>query len=405
MKNYPRLRCLKSLSKMMDDYYALRSGENTERPVAYVTSGAPVEILEALGITTIYPENYGALCGARRASTPLCEIAESKGYPDDLCSYAKGHLAASMKPEKAPLGGLPPPDFLLCCNNICQTVVKWYQALSDYYGCPLFIVDVPFLNPKEKPEPVYLYLKSQFEELVPEIERIAQTRLNREYLSEVIYLSGQALSLWTEIRSMGRFKPSPVNVPDLFMAMAPIVVMRGKNQAVSFYSEMLDELKRRVTNGTAAVPGERFRLLWDNIAIWPQLLPLYRLFAERDGCFVVDTYTNSWSMNFGSEDDPFEGMAKVYSKAFINLDFQTRLEIIKCLARDYEVTGVVMHANRSCKPFSLCQPLLHRLLNKDLGLPCLILEADMSDTRAFNVNATKERLSAFMEIVEIISES
>ena len=71
------------------------------KPVAYVTSGAPVEILETMGVLTLYPENYGALCGAQRVAVKLCQVAEAAGYSPDLCSYARGHIGSVMQPQGA----------------------------------------------------------------------------------------------------------------------------------------------------------------------------------------------------------------------------------------------------------------------------------------------------------------
>ena len=97
------------------------------RPVAWVTSGAPVEILVALGYFLVYPENHAALCGARRRAQGLSEAAEQEGYSRDLCSYARTDLGSVLSGE-TPVGRLPPPDLLVCCTNICQTVLAWYRV-------------------------------------------------------------------------------------------------------------------------------------------------------------------------------------------------------------------------------------------------------------------------------------
>jgi benzoyl-CoA reductase/2-hydroxyglutaryl-CoA dehydratase subunit BcrC/BadD/HgdB len=210
-------------------------------------------------------------------------------------------------------------------------------------------------------------------------------------------LSREAINLWTEMRALGAHRPSPINAPDLFLAMGPIVVLRGTQAAVDFYRLMKAEVEERVAQGVAAVPGERVRLLWDNIAIWYRLLRFYRTFANQGACFVADTYTNGWSVNL-TLDDPIMGMARAYAAPFINLNLETRTHVLNDLARRFQVDGMVMHANRSCKPFSLTQPDLKSALRDELGLPTLILEADMTDSRQYNEGIVKERVAAFMEM-------
>ncbi len=398
VRKYPRFECFKRYNEIMDRYYAERKELAAKRPVAYVTSGAPVEVLRALGVVTVYPENYGALCGVRRASVGLCELAEADGYPADLCSYARGHLAASFYPDGAPLGGLPEPDMLVCCNNICGTVVKWYEALADYYGCPLFVLDAPFQRETEPQEHVLNYVAAQIEALIEWSEAQVGRKMVWDQLMETLTLSREAIALWTEIRELGVHRPSPLNAPDLFLAMGPIVVMRGTQTAVDFYRLMKAEVEERVAQRVAAVPGERVRLLWDNIAIWYRLIRFYRLFADEGACFVADTYTNGWSANLTLE-EPIMGLARVYAAPFINLNLETRSEVMKDLAQRFQVDGMVMHANRSCKPFSLTQSGLRDVLRDEMGLPVLILEADMTDARLYNEGVIRERASAFLEML------
>jgi benzoyl-CoA reductase/2-hydroxyglutaryl-CoA dehydratase subunit BcrC/BadD/HgdB len=59
-----------------------------------------------------------------------------------------------------------------------------------------------------------------------------------------------------------------------------------------------------------------------------------------------------------------------------------------------------MHANRSCKPFSITQSDVRDGLRDELGgLPVLILEADMCDARLYNEGAVRERITAFLEML------
>ncbi len=398
MPTYPRLQSLKAINRVMTRYYLQRKLLAPFKPLAYVTSGAPVEILEAMGIATLYPENYGALCGARKAAVGLCEIAEAAGYPADLCSYARSHVGAVLRPQDAPLRGMPRPDLLICCTNICGTVLKWYQALAAHYDVPLFILDIPFQR-TTPPEPhIITYVTEQLHEFVAWLEIHTDRRLKPERLQTVITHAREAVGLWQEILELGRHRPSPVNGPDLFIAMAPIVALRGTRRAVDCYQRFKAELEQRIEEGVGAVPGERHRLLWDNIAVWYRLYRFFRPFMDAGACFVADTYTHAWTVQLDAE-DPFVGMARAYTGVFINLNLPTRLQTITEMAERFQVDGMVMHANRSCKPFSITQDDVRDELRDALELPVLILETDMADARLYNEGATRERVAAFLEML------
>lgn len=400
MSRYPRLQSLKTINRAMEQYYVKRKLLARLKPVAYVTSGAPVEILEAMGVLTLYPENYGALCGARREAVKLCTVAEAAGYSQDLCSYARAHIGAVMQPDAAPLGGLPKPDLLLCCSNICGTVLKWYEALANHYTVPLFVLDVPFQRgPQPEPHAVQ-YVADQLEALIAWTEKVTGRGWKPQKFRQVLELSNEAVNLWRETRDLGMHRPSPVNAPDLFVALAPIVALRGTRQAVEVYRALKAELEERVADGVGAVPGERHRLLWDNIAIWYRLYRFFRPFMDAGACFVTDTYTNAWAaVPPVDPDDPLHSMARTLLAVYINLDLETRARIVADLAHRFAADGMVMHANWSCKPFSLTQSDIQAAVREELALPTLVLEADMCDSRRYNQGAVRERIAAFLEML------
>jgi benzoyl-CoA reductase/2-hydroxyglutaryl-CoA dehydratase subunit BcrC/BadD/HgdB len=393
---YRKLENAKTLNRLMTAYYLQARYEGRVRPMAWLTSGAPVEILEALRIATVYPENYGALCGAQRAATALCQVAEAEGFSQDLCSYARTSIGALDAPVQAPLGGLPAPDLLICTNNICGTVVKWYQLLAERFGVPLFMLDVPYVHDETPPDHAIAYVTEQLQEMIGWLTEHTGRRLDLGQFNRVLQRSNHAVSLWREIRELCKAKPSPLNAPDLFVTMAPIVVLRGTRRAVWFYERLKREVAARIRRGEGAVVNERVRLLWDNIAIWPRLFGLFGEFLKYGACFVVDTYTNAWSVSV-EMDEPIRGLARTYTTVWINQQLPNRAHAMAHMVRDFGADGVVFHSNRSCKPYSLGQYDLRRMLEQETGVPSLVLEADMCDTRAFAESQLNTRIQAFME--------
>jgi len=394
---YRKLRTAGELQRLMRAHYLEGQYLRFGRPVAWVTSGAPVEILRAMGILAVYPENYGALCGARRCAVPLCRQSEAAGYSPDLCSYARTSLGAVFDPRQAPMGGLPRPNLLLACNNICGTVIKWYEAIGEHYGVPLFVFDAPFIHDEVQPHALD-YVEQQLRELVHFVETATHRRLRWQRLEEVVRLSNDTVSLWGEIRTLCQARPPPLNVPDLFVNMAPIVVLRGTRSAVHFYKHLRDEVAQRVREGVGAVPEERHRLLWDNIPLWHRLYRFYNDFAQHGACFVVDTYTGAWSQAVPAG-DVLGGLAFAYATVMLNRSLQYRVEEMVKLVLEYNVDGFVMHNNRSCKPYSLGQYAIKRQVAARTGVPGLVIEADMCDTRSFALEAVNTRVEAFVEML------
>ena len=397
MKKYRKLKANALLQKVMQKDYLKGRVMNRMGPSAWITSGAPVEILRALGITPFYPENYGALCAARKVSGDLCREAEDRGYSPEICAYGRNHLGSLFNPSRAPLKGLPRPDMLVACNNICGTVLKWDQTLSRELQIPLFFLDTPYVTAGEAGEEAVDYVETQLRALVEFLEGQTGRKLREDRLQETLDCSAEATRLWTKIREMGKHRPSPINAPDLFVNMAPIVVLRGTRQAVDYYRVLLKELEERAERGEGALLEEKYRLLWDNIAIWHRVLSFYGMFTDYGACFVVDTYTGAWSGTWEPGEDPFRSMARVYTGILLNQGIEPRAAMMLRDTLDYQVDGFVMHANRSCKPYSQLQLPLRRILTEKTGLPGLLVEADMCDPRNFAAESIKTRVEAFLE--------
>ncbi len=394
----PPLKSTALLRKIMTRHYYLARHAKWAMPVAWVTSGAPVELLRAAGFYTVYPENHGALCGARGMGADLCRAAEDTGYSQDLCSYARIDLG-SVFSGKTPVGRLPRPDLLFASNNICQTVAYWYRILARHWGVPLVVFDTPF-NYGNEPRPQDMdYMTSQLESMIPLLEGVAGRDLHMDRLRDAVRLSRLTAETWGKVLSTLEAKPAPMTIFDAFMHLAPVVSLRGLPVALRYYDSLLEELRDRVRRGVGGITDERKRLMWDNIAVWYKVRDFSRFFAERGMGFVTATYTNAWAETAGymDEENPLRSLAHAYTKVILNRDLGYRLELMSELIRRYRVDGLVMHSARSCKPYSVGQYDIRRMLPERTGVPAVIIEADIADQRAYSEEQTMTRLEAFLE--------
>jgi benzoyl-CoA reductase/2-hydroxyglutaryl-CoA dehydratase subunit BcrC/BadD/HgdB len=393
----PPLECTRKLKELMSLHYLQGRYADGAVPVAWVTSGFPVELLRPLGFHTVYPENHAAMCGVVRVVPELSDAAEKEGYARDLCSYARTDIG-SILTGKTPAGRLPKPDLLACCTNICQTVLYWYKALADHFQVPLVLLDTPYVFGKAAPHHGS-YVREQLGELVAVAERVAGRRVEAGALEEIVRSSKEGAALWGQCLATAKARPAPWTGIDGFFHMAPIVALRGSEACNAYYRLLLDELEDRVRRGVGGLREEKHRLLWDNLPMWYAVRELSQLLASQGFNFVCTSYTNAWAEAGINVDpkDPYGSIAKTYTHIILNQDLANRTDILRRLARDYACDGAVLHSDRSCKPYSIGQIDLKERLSKELGIPMLLLEADHSDPRAWAPGPGENRISAFME--------
>lgn len=392
-----KIKATKQMKNMMMMYYmTAKNAAHNNETIGWITSGGPVELLQVFDIIPIYPENHGAMVGATRMGGGLAEVAEGMGYSPDLCTYFRIDIGQA-ETGGGPIAGLPAPNLLVCANNICKTVTKWYEIQSAKYGVPLMMVDMPFIE-GEIGEAEIKYVAQQLKEMVPVLEEATGKKFDEEKFTRVLELSRDAIELWMKCLDVCASVPAPMSSFDTFFHMAPIVTLRGDQRAVDYYQVLLAELEEMKAAGVAAVPGERHRLLFDNIPMWYAVKHLSDKLAEKGAALVTATYTASWGMEKDmTEGDPWEAMAYNYLAPYINRGFEKRIEILETLMAKYQCDGFVMHSARSCKAYSLGQYDLLEELTRRTGHPGVVIEGDIADERQWSEGQVDTRLEAFLE--------
>lgn len=393
-----KLHSYEDLKKLVGSHYMqAKTAQFFNQKVGWVSSGAPVELLRPFDVITVYPENHTSICGAAKQGPEYCEAAEAEGYSRDLCSYFRCDRGSTLL-GTSPIGGLPNPDFLYGCNNICGTILKWYEIVSRHFEVPFLFVDTPFVH-SEVQEHAVEYVVQQLEGFIPDLESLTGRKFDEEKFVKTLYLSRECIELWKEILLFGAHKPSPLTCFDAFTQMAAIVSLRGTEEAVNHYKTVKTELQERVNKGISAVDNEKIRLLWDNIPLWYAMRSLSELFEKHNACLVGDTYTNAWAAANIDTGNPMESLARNYLDIYLNISMDLMLERIIQLIKIFQVDGMVMHSDRSCKPYSLGQYDLARDIKEETGVPVLIIEADMVDSRVYAEAQVKTRIEAFLESI------
>ncbi len=387
-----------AIKKIQAEYIedALKANEDG-RKVAWVTSIAPRELLEAMDVVTVYPENHAAAIAAKKGSMEMLEVAEAHGYSNDICSYARVNLGYVEAGDSA-AGKLPKPDMLMCCNNICNTVTKWYEILARRLDIPLIMIDLPFSYNPAPDEHAVKYIVGQFEHAKQQLAEICGKPFNEERFLESQRLSNEAASLWRDVMNMGKAKPSPLNGLDMFNYMAQIVCSRGSQVAVDFFTLLKNELQEKKDRGEGYIQNEKYRILWDGIPFWFNLRIMSRTLKEKDACMVASTYPDNWAVNY--EVGNLESMAKAYMGNFTNREFGYRYKNMLRLIEEFEVDGVLMHCNRSCKNQDFAMNALAKEVTKAVGTPVVLVDGDQDDPRAFSEAQYETRVQALFEIIE-----
>ncbi|MEG2298027.1 MAG: (R)-2-hydroxyisocaproyl-CoA dehydratase subunit HadB [Anaerovoracaceae bacterium] len=384
---------------LAEQYENAFKSKKAGRPVGWATSVFPQELAEIFDLNLLYPENHAAGVAAKRESLELCELAEDKGYSNDLCAYARTNFGLLIKGSSDTLP-MPEPDFLCCCNNICNEVIKWYENISRELDIPLIMIDTTYNYETEISDSRVEYLRAQFEEAINQLSKISGKPFDPKRLEEVMKISSENGNLWKYSMSLpsGSY-PSPMNGFDLFTYMAVIVCARGKKETTEAFKLLIEYLEENAKNGTSTFRGEeKFRIMMEGIPCWPYIGYKMKTLSKYGVNMTGSVYPHAWALQYEVND--LDGMARAYSSMFNNVNIETMTKYRVDSLVEGDCDGAFYHMNRSCKLMSFIQYEMMRRVHKETELPYAGFDGDQADPRNFTDAQFETRLQGLVEVME-----
>lgn len=375
---------------------AKKNGEK----IGWCASNFPQEIFQTLGIKVVYPENQAAAIAARGAGEKMCSYAEGQGYSNDICAYARINLAY-MDIKDAPEQNMPQPDFVLCCNNICNCMIKWYENIAKELNIPMILVDIPFNPDYGVSDDQVAYVKTQIEEAITRLEDITGKKWSEDRFKEVMAISNRTSRAWLEATSYTKFKPSPLSGFDLLNHMAVAVCARGTVEAAEAFERLTEEYKEAVESGNSTFRAEeKHRIMFEGIACWPHLRTTFTGLKSRGINMVATIYADA----FGFIYDDFDGLIRAYCNVPNAMNLEHAKDVRVNIVKKTKAEGMLVHTNRSCKLWSGFMYEMSRQIGEECDIPVTSFDGDQADPRNFSEAQYETRVQGLTEIMEMNKE-
>lgn len=382
------------------------------RLVCWSASVAPSEFCVAMDIAMVYPETHAAGIGARKGSLPILDVADKNGYSLDICSYARVNLGymellkeqakTGVTPkelEDCPGAKIPLPDLVITCNNICNTLLKWYENLAKELNIPCIVIDVPFNHTMPIPEYSKEYIAGQFKEAIRQLEEITGKDFNYDKFLEAQEQTQRSVKEWNRIAELSSNKPSPLNCFDLFNYMALIVCARSRDYAEITFRKFAEELEYNLEHEIYAFKGnEKNRITWEGIAVWPYLGHTFKSLKNLGDIMTGSAYPGLWNLTYIPGD--LKSMAEAYTRIYINTCLENKAKVLENIVENSKSDGVLYHLNRSCKLMSLLNVETAEIVSEKTNTPYGSFDGDQTDPRNFSEAQFDTRVQALTEMME-----
>lgn len=393
---------------MLTKWYSdLETAHERGKKIAYLfVPGNIVELLRCFDFEIVLPEVNALQAGVRKVSSEHILNAEDVGYSSDVCGYVKSDIGMMLHGNMGPSGTkIPPPDLLLCTYCGCTTFIKWFEGLSHWYNVPLVMIDTPYLRDGQIDQGDVQYLVEQFKELITLCEKMTGVKFDIDRLRENLRFARDAENVWVDILHMAKHRPSPFDSYfEAVFFMAPIYVLRGTQECVTYYLEVKKEIEERIQHGIGPISEEKFRVVIEGPPPWPHFRSFWELLKHWGVVAVASSYSKVggyWDHGFRHDPDrPLESLAEYCLTCYTNLNLHTRTELLYRYAQEYEADGIVIHSVKSCRSFSVGQADMREIFTRKYNMPTLLVESDLVDPRYFQHAQLRNRIDAFFESLE-----
>ncbi len=392
---------------------------------AYVNGDVPLEIFRTMDIPYVANQWWAAICGAKQMGPKYFDLLRAEGYRDDLCSYCATALAESMDPDDlkvdeegkplGPWGGLPHPT-ITCSRLTCDCLSKIFELFSKNHGATFYPMENTVAR-KIEPLDWYNHVHNEWEDFydkdrldsaveeLKELIRFLEMKTGRMFdinrLEEVMNNINEQEGYYRKTRDLiASCHPVPVTVVDTINAVMQAQWHRGSRWAADHAKSLYEEVKALADAKAAAVPNEKYRLMWLGRGIWHDF-SFYQRFEEKYGAVFIWTMylamgADAYIRN-NIHEDPLRALAARYigMEDFLHMPPWNSQWYIQ-QAEQNDIDGIVYMVPENCMQAVEGSYFIKKAL-EDKGYPVLIFKADPIDARKWNAASMTGLVEDFIE--------
>lgn len=420
-----KLNATAAASAYQKEWFAgLKNRVENGEDFGYLNADVPMEVLRAMDIPFVVNQWWAAICGAKRMAPKYYKLLNEAGYRDDLCSYCATAFAESLDPDDhnvdadgkpmGPWGGLPDPT-LAITRLTCDCQSKIFELFAQNHGAAFYAMENTVAH--KAPLNWYELAPDKWEDLydteridtgveeLKELIRFLEMKTGKMFdinkLERVMNLINEQETYYRMTRDLiAQCHPVPVTVVDTINAVMQAQWQRGTEWAAEHAKSLYEEVKALADAGTAAVPNEKYRLMWIGRGIWHDF-SFYQRFEEKYG--AVFMWTMYLSMGADAyvrnhvEKDPLRALAARYigMEDFLHMPPWNSSWYVQ-QAEQNAIDGVVYMVPENCMQAVEGSYFIKKALEAQ-GIPVLIFKADPVDARKWNADSMTGLVDEFIE--------
>ncbi len=335
-----------------------------------------------------------SLCGT--AQGPI-EDAE-KELPRNLCPLIKSSYGFAIT-DKCPYFYFS--DVLLA-ETTCDGKKKMYELMGKIK--PMHVMHLPQTAEGDDA------LNSWHNEMIKfknYLEETLGVEITDEKLRSSINLMNRERDAMKRLHKLNMHNPAPMTGMDMMLAQWLKGFNVDKEYGIDLIERLVAEVEERMEKGIFAFDEQAPRILLTGCPIGSGSEKVLKALEEAGASVVALENCTGYKpleimVDEDPDKDPLLALAEKYLKTPCSCmtPNNARFDLIKRMAKEYEVDGVVDLTWVACHTYAIESYSLKKVVEDELNLPFIQIETDYSDS---DTGQVRTRVEAFLETIDKVS--
>jgi len=323
------------------------------------------------------------------------------------CSLLQARLGLNI------LGLYPKCDLLMSMGSLCDALPKSDEAIGIYFNIPVQYINVCQDRGADW-EDMYRskdFFTNEIKKAKKRISEVIGFEITDDMVNEARRLRRDAAIYATKIYDLViNSDPLPISAVALqyiriFRAMP---ISRKSQEALNEASKLLfEEVEERVNRGVGVVEKGAPRILYTPLVSLsdPSIIHMIEELGiaiplTEDTILVPEGELRPQMDERGRGEDPWERVAYALLQRSIEASVPMRIRAIIGAVKRYHLDGVLNLFHYSCRYFAGDPLILKDAVEKETGVPVMVLEGDLYDPRFYTAEQLRTRIEAFGEMLK-----
>ncbi len=332
----------------------------------------------------------------------LIEIGELMGMTAGRAHCSHYHILGGLFDQ----GILSLPDLTVSASQYCDQSAEADALLSNTLGYPVTYVDgVNDWNWKTWPvleDRGIQYIKGKLAEAYDVVKEVTGLEVGEQSIVKGFEHNAKITMSWQGIvQIMVKADPQPVSQADLSLCHHNwSTAGYYEKMQVDAFNTMMKDVHKLSKQGVGVLPKGAPRV-YMQLRTSVDMTPIKAVEASGLAIPVMmfDMVTAKM-MTPGVSTDPLSLTAEFLFKLPQFSDVPGYIEYVEELSRAANVDGVLLIYQFNCRPWAAPPLMAKRELKERLGVPVLVLEGDIYDTRNYSAGQLKTRIESFAEVLK-----